>query len=325
VTSSLVEGVNTAAKNMVVVDRKVGRHNLDFFTYSNICGRSGRMFKHFVGNVIVFGEPPRQDSTTVDIPAYSQGPDTPLSLLVQLPWNELTTASRERLQPIYQQRAVSLETIRAARGIDPALIVKVAEALHADPQNWSRRLAWNGQPTYDQLLTVCEFIYLLAGSPHTDSVTSVAQLAMRISQARSHKGQIRTLADEQARFYGNTPDLAVDNVLGFIRDWASHRVPRHLMVLQSITEDVFERHDLPTGNYSHFAAMVAAFFRPPMTIVLEEYGLPAPLGARLDRFISLGLTTDRIDEVLDQLRRVPTLTGLGGFEQDVLRDTINNL
>ena len=42
-TSTLIEGVNTAAKNVIVYDRRRNRNVLDFFTYKNIQGRAGRM------------------------------------------------------------------------------------------------------------------------------------------------------------------------------------------------------------------------------------------------------------------------------------------
>jgi hypothetical protein len=146
VTSTLIEGVNTVAKNVVIVDKKIGKRNFDFFTYSNISGRSGRMFRHFVGKVIVYCEPPEKQARTVDVPAYSQGPDTPLSLLIQLPWNELSAASRERLQPYYEQQPVSVGTIRAASGIDPEAILAVARTLHQDPHAWASSLVWTGRP-----------------------------------------------------------------------------------------------------------------------------------------------------------------------------------
>jgi hypothetical protein len=327
VTSSLVEGVNTSAKNIVLVDQKIGRQlDLDFFTYGNIRGRSGRMSKHFVGKVLVFGDPPRPVSTTVDIPALSQDADAPLSLLVQLPWNELTAASYERLRPIFEQQAISIKTIRAARGVDPALIVKVAERLHADPRGWSARLAWSGQPDYEQLKSACELVYQLAGSPRIGGVVSDSQLTLRLHKFRRFGGDFRTLVDEQAQSRENmSKDSAIDDVLGFIRDWLSFRVPQYLRILQSITEEVFERYDLPSGNYSHFAATAVALFGPPMTVALEEYGLPAPLTSRLGRFIALDESPRRIDEVLNDIRGMPKVTGLSSFEQDMLSDTISGL
>ena len=57
-TSSLIEGVNTVAKNVIIYEGKITRSRLDFFTFQNIRGRSGRMFQHFIGRVFVFDPPP---------------------------------------------------------------------------------------------------------------------------------------------------------------------------------------------------------------------------------------------------------------------------
>ena len=53
-TSTIIEGVNTSAKNVVIFDEKKGTNELDFFDYSNIKGRSGRMMEHYVGKVYNF-------------------------------------------------------------------------------------------------------------------------------------------------------------------------------------------------------------------------------------------------------------------------------
>jgi DEAD/DEAH box helicase len=327
VTSTLVEGVNTIAKNMVIVDDQVGTRKLDFFTYSNICGRTGRMSRHFVGKVIVFGDAPRPESRTVDVPAFSQDRAAPLSLLVQLPWNELTAASRQRLQAIYQQQAISIGTIRAASGTDPEAIVEVARTLQEDPQGWAARLDWTGWPRTEQLQAACELIYHLSGGRPRGGVASGTQLAVRIGRLRQHKGDIRSLADEEMRFSGTDANEAVENVLDFIREWPSHHFPRLLMTLQSITEDVLTyRNGLAAGNYELFASFVERLFRPPMLTTLEEYGLPGPLSLKLGRFISLDATAGQVDTVLEQLRKMPrVVAGLSRFEEEMLRDTTDSL
>ncbi len=324
VTSTLIEGVNTVAKNIVIVDNKIGTRKLDFFTYSNIRGRCGRMFRHFVGKVIVYGEALQPESRTVDVPAYSQD-NAPLSLLIQLPWNELTAASRQRLQPCYQQQLVSVSTLRAASGIDPEAVVEVARTLHWDPQGWADRLVWTGWPRWEQLQAACGLILQLSGGQQHAGVASGDQLATRISHLRRHKGQIRPLAEEEMSFARTKPDEAVEKVLDFIREWPTHRFPRLLMILQAITEDVFTRYNLQAGNYTIYASAVQTLFRPAMLTTLEEYGLPAPLTGRLGRFIPLGSPAGQIDDVLDQLRRIPPVSGLSRFEGEMLRDTINNL
>jgi hypothetical protein len=326
VTSTLIEGVNTVAENVVIIDNKIATRNLDFFTYSNIRGRSGRMFKHFVGKVIVYGDPPAAQTKIVDIPAYSQRPDTPTSLLIQLPWDELTSSSRERVQPYYQQEAVSLDTIRAAAGVDPQTIVDVANTLHRDPEGWSARLAWTGRPTYEQLRTVCGFVYQLSGARgRHGGVSSADQLATRLDILRRHRGQIPPMVDAQMQFAGTEPDEAVEDVLDFLRQWPGHLFPRLVMTLQAITEDVLGRYGLPAGRYGHYAATVEAQFLPPVLTTLEEYGLPAPLAVRLLPFLPAVQTVERLDELLNGLRRLRHITGLTPFEQDMLEDTIGGL
>lgn len=109
-TSTLIEGVNTRAKNVIVFDNKVARRKFDYFTFNNIVGRGGRMFKHFVGKVYVFDDPPQQDLPVIDIPAFTQSDRAPESLLVQLPEETWTDASRSRLEGVMTQNL--LPTIR---------------------------------------------------------------------------------------------------------------------------------------------------------------------------------------------------------------------
>lgn len=60
-TSSLIEGVNIPAKNLILWDNKNGQKKINHFTYKNIIGRSGRMFKYFIGEVYLF-ESPNEDN-----------------------------------------------------------------------------------------------------------------------------------------------------------------------------------------------------------------------------------------------------------------------
>lgn len=52
-TSTMIEGVNTAAKNIVIYDNRKGTPSIDSFTHKNISGRAGRMNQYLVGNVFV--------------------------------------------------------------------------------------------------------------------------------------------------------------------------------------------------------------------------------------------------------------------------------
>jgi hypothetical protein len=328
VTSTLIEGVNTAAGNVLIVDNKRAKKNLDFFTYTNIRGRSGRMWHHFVGKVIVFHVPPKERNVPIDIPALSQGSQASAALLIQLPWNELTTSSRERLRPYYEQDIIDVRTIRLASGIDPDRVMELARLLHRDPVQWSRRLFWTGRPNFNQLNDVCNLAYLLSGTKGSRSgVASGRQLATRLDILRRNAGDMRSMVSAQLAFRQSSTDDAVQDVLDFVRYWATYQFPRLLMIIEAVSKDVLSRYGLPSGNYAHFAGAVEYQFRNPVLTAMEEYGLPGPL---LEHVLDLlpwlrkALSND-LDPLLNMLSEVPHVPGLTAFEREMWTDTIESL
>lgn len=69
-TSSIIEGVNTYAKNVILWKTKNGTYNLNYFDYKNLIGRGGRMFKHFIGEIYILEPPPKKAEIqlTLDMP-----------------------------------------------------------------------------------------------------------------------------------------------------------------------------------------------------------------------------------------------------------------
>ena len=69
-TTSLIEGVNTATKNIFIWNDSVANNKLTSMQYKNIIGRCGRMFKYFVGNVYLLEsnkETLRSEQETMEI------------------------------------------------------------------------------------------------------------------------------------------------------------------------------------------------------------------------------------------------------------------
>lgn len=66
-TSSIIEGVNTSAQNVIIWRSKLGQQKLKDFSYKNIIGRGGRMFKHFVGNIYLLDAPPEDEDAQLEI------------------------------------------------------------------------------------------------------------------------------------------------------------------------------------------------------------------------------------------------------------------
>ena len=158
-TSTLIEGINTKAKNVIVYDNKVARSKLDYFTFNNIRGRSGRMFEHFVGRVYLFDEAPQEELPYVDVPMFTQNGSAADSLLVQIRESDLGQEARRRVTELGEQSWLPLDILRESVGIDPRAQLELAKEIERNAEEYQDTLNWSGYPTYEELKAVCELIW----------------------------------------------------------------------------------------------------------------------------------------------------------------------
>ncbi|WP_202592889.1 DEAD/DEAH box helicase [Streptomyces sp. KY70] len=304
-TSTLIEGVNTSAKNVVVFDHKLNRKNLDFFTFSNIKGRSGRMMRHFVGNVYLFRAPPQEDLPTVDVPLYSQGPQVPDSLLIQVDDPALLPRSRERIEKYRSQTDVPLEVLKKNSGLDPQSQIALAKYVRRNLSRLADNLAWSGWPEYEKLQACCElivnFLHPVRGRMH--GVSSARQLALRMNVARGAQGDVHELILRELANPIETPepDDAVENVLDFLRYWPGFTFPRLLMALESIVSPILQEGGYEECDYSAYASSAKGYFLPRFVAEVEDYGLPIQLAMKILRGRSYNAET--MDDLLGRLER----------------------
>lgn len=303
-TSTLIEGVNTVAKNVVIFEKKIDQKPIDYFTFSNIRGRAGRMLKHFVGRVVSYSPPPESVASEVDIPIESQSNLASLATLVQLPVSELSDHSRERLAETFEQRILSLKTIRGNKGLDPDRQIRTASAM----MEWSKRdfnnISWTGAPNYEQLLAVVKLGYdhLLSGRQR-QGVNPKSILA-KLSAVRENAGDIPQLVEKQWRYRhpGQSRSEVVDDVLSFQRNWMGFVLPSMFRALSSIQAEVAAGiGGAQKASYEFELREIESLFLPPFMSDLEDYGLPLPIALKLSR---LGLRGDSIEEVVARLAQM---------------------
>ena len=258
-TSTLIEGVNTKAKNVVIFDNVIGKEKYDYFTFNNIKGRSGRMFQHFIGKVYVFHTPPQQTLPFVDFPLYSQNEATPEGLLIQLDEEDLTARSYDRISDIYEQETLPVAVLKKNGGVDPRAQLALAEHLEELPRNVVDLLIWNQLPDWKQLIFACELIweYLTSGRARS-GVFSAKQLAFKLNVLLRTPDVRKRIEAELApgQYAAETPDEAVERVFEFDRNWAGFEFPRLLMALSTIQGYVFKKKYGVCGDYSFFANRV---------------------------------------------------------------------
>lgn len=321
-TSTLIEGVNTKAKNVVIWDNSIANRPLDFFTFNNIRGRSGRMFQHFVGRVFLFDDPPQEQLPFVDFPLFTQEPAAPDTLLIQLDPVDLTDRSKERMKKYSDQEVLPLDILRGNRSVDPDSQIRLAREVQAHASTMWTRLAWRGFPEkYSQLKFACELIWEhLVDSTRKQGVFSGSQLAMKTWQLyQTTSTANRVLAElRPSKWAAKSADEAVERVLQFERNWAGFELPRLLSALSSIQKEVLTREGFPSGDYSAFAAQVESLFRAPVLVALDEYGIPLQVAEKIQPLLR---TKDNLDVALSALKNLDLRrVKLTPFELELVQD-----
>lgn len=324
-TSTLIEGVNTAAKNVIIFDNKLNNRNLDFFTFNNIRGRSGRMFRHFIGRVFVFDAPPEPELPFVDIPVFNPTETTPNSLLLQIGSEFLSSSLQERLKPIIEQDLVSIEMLKKLSSIEPEFVLSAARHILSMNSFEISELSWSSQPRYENIKATSNIIWNQlngANAAKHGGVHSASMMTFWIWELYKSRSvpKFRTKMIAKQIESGKSPDEAVENLLAFLRSWASFSYPKYLMAVSDIADSILLRRGMKGCNYISFAASIEHLFQPTTFSSLEEFGLPFEISSQLvaSRVFD---KSDELDTVINSLKNTSLDKFANGiFEKRLLED-----
>jgi late competence protein required for DNA uptake (superfamily II DNA/RNA helicase) len=320
-TSTLIEGVNTKAKNVIIFDNKIARTKFDYFTFNNICGRSGRMFSHFIGNIYLFHEPPAAELPLVDFPIFSQNDNVPEKLLINLEDEDLKDNSKAKLQKYNEQSIVSREVLKQNSYIDLDKQIELASFIQKNLQKINKSLQWNQYPTTEQLKAACFLIwkFFVNSQRQIYGVGSFKQLYFRINQfreARGIKNFINIIIGKESEI--DKINEAIELAFDIQKHWINFQFPRYLMSLGSIVNHIFEKNNLQKCDYSYYASLVECYFLKPYVVPLDEYGLPIQVSEKIGKEL---LVSDNIDEALVQLKRfTPTSSTFSDVEKEFITE-----
>ena len=302
-TSTLIEGVNTKAKSVIVYDNKIARTKFDYFTFNNICGRSGRMGSYFIGHIYLFHEPPAPELPLVDFPIFTQTDDAPEKLLINVDVEDLNESSKRKLKKYFEQDVLSQETLKKNSYIDLDRQLDLANFIQGKLKEIHDLMKWDQYPTNNQLKLSCMLIwpYFVSSNKRMYGVSSGKQLHFRLNQFReagSIKNFITAIIDAEKAKTIDSINCAIELAFDIQRHWINYQFPRYLMSLGDIANDIFRKNNLPLCDYSYFASLVECYFMAPYVIPMDEYGLPIQISKKIGDIIKI---SSNMDDALKQL------------------------
>ena len=321
-TSTLIEGVNTNAKNVIIYDDCItGRTKLDSFTFNNISGRSGRMFEHFVGKIHIIGNRPNQQLPLIDIPIITQSDNASDSMLLQIQ-NDLSENSLSKIFKYTHQQILPIELINKHQGVPPERLLTFAEALMDHCGKWHKDMVWDSlYPTKNQLNHLCEilFRYFYLSRMGNGAVKSASQLHTRLRSIMNHDSDLKLIDDEYSywikRNSNYTADDAVQVIFDFKRNLVSYNLPKIILAINDIQKLIFSRFNYTFGDYTGFCHALEAHFEIPTLVTLEEFGIPMQISKKITKLA--GVTSDDdIDKALGKIKKFSRENSVSNFLDD---------
>ena len=317
-TSTIIEGVNTTAKNVVYFDNKKGDGEVDFFDYSNIKGRAGRMMVHYVGSIYNFCKPPAAKEISVDIPFVDQVGISD-ELLINLDKNDVKESDSEQYRKI-ERIPPALRKAIAKNGLSVQGQLEILDLLYAGLRDNNKRqlIIWQGiSPSYQQLSYIFELCWPKFRRKNDGFVLTFKQLAyfLSIYTQGGVKNMVTKLVAE-----GKPVDRAIKDVLGFQRYWIEYTIPKWISVVNELQTLASSEQGMLPGNYSVYIKKVENDFVPENIAHLIEMGVPRSALDKLQPFLR-GVGEDDIAQFISQ--NPASTNGLLQYEKIKLLQALN--
>lgn len=298
-TSSIIEGVNTSAENVILWMNKNGRSSLNDFTYRNIIGRSGRMFKHFIGKIFILDKPPTSEQTLLTLPF----PEEILGDLDSVKNSDILTKEQVAKIQYYQEEMSSLLGMDVYQRLkeesvfqssDSELIKEIAIDMSASPQNWYGLSYLNSGKRDNWDNSIYRIIDLKPGHWETKSSTFVAFIKILSNNWFKSIPELLKMLEPY--------DVGIDDFFKLERNVS--------FKFSSLVKDVntLQKEILKHKNYdiSRFVSWTSHAFLPSVVFQLEEYGLPRMISkkihnSKLINFYDSNLTIHKTIEILSEI------------------------
>jgi hypothetical protein len=306
-TSTLIEGVNTAAKSVFIWDKQIDGTNVDFFTFANIRGRAGRMGQHYVGKVFYFHSEPVETLTEIQVPGLGEGGDVD-EILVHYEPIEITAPAQQRIEDWVSATGLNIADLRRFGSLGFDRIEKLKKAISTLKNDELKLLSWHGYPEYDELKAVCEIIFRVFNLNRSGAYTAkrLTFLVWRLYKEPSLSRFLKSQFDQER------PTEPTD-LFAFLRT-CEFSLPEMMMCLNVS----LKRNQHVFADYSLFVARLENWFRPECVKSLEEVGFPIVLFEKMGVPVSDRSSVDEI--IASVIKAGIDQRNLSQVEQEMIQD-----
>lgn len=331
-TSTIIEGVNTVAKNVIIYDNRNGNFAIDRFTHGNIRGRAGRMGKHFVGNVFCLESLPEGNEIfEVEVPLGQQDPETPINFLAGLQPEHLTEVSQARLDEAADESKLGAELLRTHASFKFEELKYGFEFISSLDRDELSSCIFIGMPNPGFAAILTNFLYQVAApslralrlsNGHEVVNAKINSYLFADSYHSYLREQITRIGPEDSGEQSRSE--RINDELKILNRLFAYTIPKALSLMEDLVVRVALSRNRPGEvSYAHIRSVFENYHLNPAWAGIEEMGIPVQTLHKLQfRFPIDG--ESNVDTVIDVLcKRLEQLQGFSQIEQHFIRRAVD--
>ncbi|WP_203296761.1 DEAD/DEAH box helicase [Luteirhabdus pelagi] len=273
---TLIEGVNTAAKQVIIFDNAKGIDLLTDFDVKNINGRAGRFLQHFIGRSISLIKLPKEDGEKIiEFSFY----DKPLDNedVIQVNREDLKDKNLERrneLEGYLQRESVPLALIKSNKFIPVSSQINLINHFRKN-SFFFEEFQFLTQPNKEQFEKILRLIheFLFVKKYKEDKSFLISDIIFNAKGYVYFNLSLKQIIEQQRR---KSIDAKIRTALTLITRYFEFALPRYLMVFQNLFNFVCEEMDQPLKKINLELLIIKLEYGVTESheIALKEAGLP---------------------------------------------------
>lgn len=303
-TSTIIEGVNTVAKNVIIHDNRDGVYSIDKFTHGNIKGRAGRMGVHFVGKVYCLEAIPKDNfNQEVVIPLGIQDDSTPLNLLTGIQPEHLSDYSQNRFDNETSIERFGVELLKRHSAFNIEKFNEMYAFIEMLSSVSLNSLIFHWQPTgpFFQVLATALTRFTPGALTRLRIPTSTNSVIHAKLTSYYYEPDFKTYLNQQINLAksrvqkGEASDLSscINDELRIVINIYGHTVPKLLMFMEDVVKLYAKRNNINRKiDYIKTRGVFENYHLPPGLAGMEEMGVPVQTLQKIFKELS---TSDEID------------------------------
>ncbi len=316
-TSTIIEGVNTSAKNVIIYENKKSTNTIDAFDKANIKGRAGRLMEHYVGKLYMFHKKLENVELDIDVPYIDQKEISP-EILIHLPDASIKDKNSDEYQMIKNLTEDERELFRN-NGLKIEGQKNILKLLFKNFNTFYSTLFWFNYPTYEQLnflINLCWENLLNKSEKKAPAYTANRLTSMTFNYIQK-QGNLKLLIEEEYRYLLNSKNnlahcpvqllnkiknkddfqiyqLAILNILDATRHWYMYKIPKWLSIMNNLQNYVCNTMGTKPGDYTLMSSLMENSYLPENLSILLEIGIPVSAVNKLKKIYSNNISEDFI-------------------------------